>query len=104
MRPSALEAYRDGYNPRAVRANYGSWFKFLESCGALNETDGRATAAASSFLEELEVTQMVKSFKMLVLLSMINAGKFPGQINVNELAAQVREAIEHHSSSGRRVR
>ena len=55
IRPTALEAYRDGYAPRSVRKNYGSWFGFLQSIDALDSDDTQAAGACSAFLESLEV-------------------------------------------------
>jgi hypothetical protein len=93
VRPTALEAYRDGYNPRAVRANYGSWFAFLEAIEILSKDEGGARNASDAFLEQLEITPMVKSFKMLVLLAMLEAGSFPGGMEAGRLALGVRELL-----------
>ncbi len=35
VRPTALEAFRDGYSPRSVRGNFGSWFGFLKTLKVL---------------------------------------------------------------------
>jgi hypothetical protein len=93
VRPTALEAYRDGYNPRAVRGNYGSWFAFLESSRFLIDNERVARQGADTFLEQLEVTPMVKSFKMLVLLAMLDAGGFQVGTEVSKLAAGVRDLL-----------
>lgn len=41
------------------------------------------------FLEQLESTQMTRSYKMLVLLAMLEADKFPGRISIDELSSAV---------------
>ena len=95
VRPTALEAYRDGYTPRSVRQNFGSWFAFLKSVGALSEAQDRARTAAPAFLESLEITQMSKSFKMVTLLAMLNEDRFPGSIGMDQLTAAVRQLGVH---------
>ena len=96
VRPTALETYRDQYNPRAARANFGSWFGFLESINALGLSEMEARNAAGSFLEALEITPMSRGFKMVVLLSMLNEDKFPGFMPIDELVVAVRRFAEEH--------
>lgn len=98
VRPTALESYRDQYNPRAVRANFGSWFGFLEYIDALDPTDAAARNAGGSFLDVLEVTPMAKSFKMVVLLAMLNEDRFPGSMPLDSLVAAVRRFAEDRPS------
>ena len=90
IRPTALETYRDGYAPRSVRKNYGSWFGFLQSIDALDSDDTQAAGACSAFLESLESTPMTRSFKMVTLLGMLNADRFPGSIDISDLVAEVQ--------------
>ena len=86
-RPTASEALHDGYSPRAASRGYGSWFRFVESMGDLsNESDLiDSQQATGTFLEHLESTPMTRSYKMLVLLAMLEADRFPGRISIEEL-------------------
>ena len=84
-RPTAAEAMHEGFNPRAVRKHYGSWLGFVEAMGDLSDTEIQMRRELSALLEELETTQMSRSYKMLVLLSMLNEGCFPGAIGIDEL-------------------
>ena len=72
VRPTAVEAYQDGYNPRSVRERAGSWSQFVASMGDLPDEQRRAlelhTGRSST---SLDTTDMVKSYKMLVLLAML---------------------------------
>jgi superfamily II DNA or RNA helicase/HKD family nuclease len=97
VRPTALEAYRDGYTPRSVRQNFGSWFAFLESLGALGKDQDKAKATAPTFLQSLEVTPMTKSFKMVTLLAMLNEDAFPGAIGIDQLTKAVRQLGVHQA-------
>jgi hypothetical protein len=45
--------------------------------------------ASGGFLDALEVTPLTKSFKLLTLLAMLNADRFPGSISVEDLVARV---------------
>jgi hypothetical protein len=42
MRPTAVEVYQDGYNPRAVRERAGSWTGFVASMEDLTNEQRRA--------------------------------------------------------------
>jgi len=90
-RPTASEALHDGYSPRAASKGYGSWLRFVESMGDL---PGAAplldtSRAAGSFLEQLESTPMTRSYKMLVLLAMLEMERFPGGMPIDELTRAV---------------
>jgi len=93
-RPTALETFQEGYITRSIRPRYGSWFGFVGEMGDLSEEERRALDAAGDFLGELDITSMSKSYKMVVLLAMISEGRFPGQINLAELAAGVKRIAE----------
>jgi superfamily II DNA or RNA helicase len=97
VRPTAAELYLEGYNPRALRRDFGSWLSFVKSEGGFTEEEERAFQHSREFLESLETTEMSKSYKMLVLLAMLNANQVPGSLRLNELAQQVTRISEHHS-------
>ena len=44
----------------------------------------------ATFLESLEKTQMTRSYKMLVLLAMLHADRFPGELTLDVLTEHVR--------------
>ncbi len=88
-RPSASEAYHDGYAPRALRPSYGSWLRFVQNMDDLDQAETAAFAQTQSFLDALESTPMTKGFKMLVLLAMLNENAFPGQIHITDLTKSV---------------
>jgi hypothetical protein len=96
----SLYTFRDGYNPRAARPNFGSWLGFIESCEALQTAEISARQAAASFLEMLEVTPMTRSFKMVVLLAALNEDQLPGSIPIADLVAAVRRYAGQHPRVG----
>ena len=94
VRPRAVGAFHEGYNPRSARKSYGSWFRFVRAMGDLGDSQSRALERYSDLLEALEITPMTKSFKMLVLLTMLNCDRFPGEISVEELVDGFTEMAE----------
>ncbi|MBK9978495.1 MAG: hypothetical protein IPP20_11305 [Gemmatimonadetes bacterium] len=97
-RPTAAEAFIDGYDPKAVRQRYGSWFQFVQSMGDLSVMEGQAADHLRGFLAALEITPMTKSFKMVVLLAMIAEEAFPGSISIAQLIERVRLMARRQSA------
>lgn len=87
-RPTAMEALHEGYNPRSVRNAHGSWLGFVAEQGDLEPESIRARATATAFLSALETTPMSKSYKMLVLLAMLNRDAVPGSITIDDLTEE----------------
>lgn len=89
-RPKATEVYHDGYLPRSGNRRYGSWLGLVDAMGDLDADEKRALQHSRAFLDALESTRMTRSFKMLVLLGMLNTDAIPGQgIEVDALAGEV---------------
>lgn len=90
IRPTAVEALHDGYNPRAVRKAFGSWFGLVAAMGDLASEQEDVLRLNQEWLEALETTAMTKSYKMLLLIAMINQGRFPGEVGIGELVEGFR--------------
>ena len=86
-RPTALQAFHEGYNPRAARKKYGSWIGLLQKDGDLGDSKVLFGEQAAKFLEQLETTQMSKSFKMLLLQAMLNLDQLPGSLTIDALTS-----------------
>ena len=98
QRPSATETFQDGYLPRAARTTYGSWFGLVEALGDLTTSQSHALARVKPFLSGLETTRMTRSFKMLVLLAMLNADAMPGPgLSLDELAREFARLAKRSS-------
>ncbi|MDQ3347663.1 MAG: DUF3427 domain-containing protein [Acidobacteriota bacterium] len=89
IRPTAVEVYQDGYNPLAVRQRSGSWTQYVASRGDLDQSQRDALSDHGAFLDSLDTTDMTKSYKMLVLLAMLNANAFPGSLGIEQLSEEV---------------
>ena len=92
-RPTAVELYHAGYNPRALRRTHGSWLQFLQTHGDLTVSEAAVVGVAGEFFKAVEATQMTKSFKMLVLLAMLNRDCIPGRISIADLATEFRRVV-----------
>ncbi len=90
VRPTAVETWHAGHDPKSMRRSHRSWLGFVATMGDLGEREREAEQAARAFLRALETTPMTKSFKMVVLLAMIGEEAFPGSIPLDRLAQAVR--------------
>jgi hypothetical protein len=101
VRPLAVEAFHDGYAPRAARRSHGSWLRLVHQMGDLdaNQTSllVEGSSASARFLDELESTPMTRSYKMLVLLAMLNEDRLPGSIDGADLAQAVSRLAQRSS-------
>ena len=95
VRPTASEMFREGYNPRAMHGPFGSWLGFVKAQGGLGPKELSAHEEGSAFLAALETTEMSKSYKMLVLLALLNRNQFPGQLAVSSLADEIANIASH---------
>lgn len=90
-RPTASEAAHAGYTPRTARGSHGSWLGFVRAMGDLSDLEQLVldTPPLRRFLAALEKTPMTKSYKMLVLLSLLHADEVPGSLALDRLAEEV---------------
>ena len=94
-RPTAAEAFHEGYNPRSARRSYGSWLQFVVAMGGLSEMERRVLdhSQAGELLDILEITPMTKSLKMIVLMTMLNADQLPGKMGIDSLTEGFVRAV-----------
>ena len=92
IRPRVLDIFNAGFSPRDLRDKYGSWFGFVDAMGDLDHGD--VLDKDNGFMTLLETTPMSKSYKVLVLQAMINQGKFPGAIDIDQLVAEIERLIK----------
>jgi superfamily II DNA or RNA helicase/diadenosine tetraphosphate (Ap4A) HIT family hydrolase/HKD family nuclease len=96
VRPTALEAFHDGYDPRSVRPAHASWLSFVRTMGDLSDVQVAVVQRLGAFLEVLEKTPMTKSFKMIVLLAMLAEDAFPGAISMEALMRRFTEIARRY--------
>jgi len=86
-RPTASEVQHAGFNPG--RTGHAGWLGFVADMGDLSEAQRSAWTEHRTLLDEIETTRMTRSYKMLVLRAMIEAGAFPGRIALTDLVERV---------------
>lgn len=98
VRPLAVEAYEDGEDPKATRRGFGSWLGFVRAMGDLTPEQEAAYEHLGAFLEQLEVTPMTRSYKMLVLQAMLAEEAFPGGIRIKRLTERFAHFARRYAS------
>jgi superfamily II DNA or RNA helicase/diadenosine tetraphosphate (Ap4A) HIT family hydrolase len=103
QRPTALESYHAGYNPRALRATHGSWYGYVAAMGGLQAEDRAAWEHQRAFFEWVEITAMNKSYKMLVLLSLLQSDLQPSdtgtiEIGISAMVQAVRRMADRSAA------
>ena len=71
QRRTAIEVFHERYSPRSAQHAYGSWLGYVAAMGDMEPGVQRAYEESQSFLDALEVTAMTKSYKMVVLLALL---------------------------------
>ena len=99
-RPTAAEAERSGFSPTRVRQRDGSWLGFVDRLKGLTTAESGLLGNEMfvAFLRDLETTSMTRSYKMLVLTAMLDAGSLPGEIGIDDLVARVAEMASRQAS------
>ena len=98
-RPTALDMFHAGFNPRT--SGHGRWFDFVRDRGDLTVEEARALTAAPDFLNVVATTQMSRSYKMLLLAAMRREGALPGQVGIDALTARFVALAASPRLSGR---
>jgi len=83
-RPTATETFHDGYNPKQTGRQ--SWLAFVDEMGDLEPAASALVSEHGQFFASLDKTPMTKSYKMVVLQAMLRADRFPGSIEIDDLA------------------
>lgn len=94
QRPRAVEAFHEGHDVRSATKAQGSWLRFVEEMERLTPEERETLKHHSAFLKALETTAMTKSYKMLVLLAMLERGTLPGEIGIDDLTAGLRRLAQ----------
>ncbi|HYO53859.1 DEAD/DEAH box helicase family protein [Archangium sp.] len=85
-RPTIGELYRLGYLPSTLQED---WFRFVERQGDLTSEEAQALEnRGREWFEALETTPMSKSFKMVVLQTLLDADALADGLPLSELASR----------------
>lgn len=87
-RPRAVELLHEGYNPKTLRKSHGSWLRFVRAMSDLTPAQQRVLEEHGDFLDAVEVTEMNRSFKMLVMQSLLSTNQLPGEMDIQDLTKE----------------
>lgn len=76
FRPNMSAFYHAGGSIDTVRREYGSWFRFVKQQGDLSGAEQACLTSHQDFLLEVEVTKLSKSFKLVLLESLLENDGF----------------------------
>lgn len=97
FRPSMGMFYHAGGNIDTVRREYGQWWQFVAQQGDLTESELACFASHQEFLLEVEVTKLVKSFKLILLESLLENDGFCSPASTLSIAKNSFEIIKRRS-------
>ena len=83
VRPTAVEIFHAGLNPRSNGER--SWLGFVERMRCLDENELRAWSAHKEFLTSIEKTEATRSYKIVLLLALLEGDDLTTQCNLDEL-------------------
>jgi hypothetical protein len=75
---------------------HGGWLNFVRHLGGLSAREREVLVRHGGFLGMLERTNMTRSYKMLVLKTMQQAGELPGEISIASLTEGVRRLVSQN--------
>ena len=93
-RPTLSEFYMGGGSISTIRGEHDQWLMLVQEEGDLIGLEKEVFVNYKSFFKELEVTQMTKSFKMILLEVFLELDGFTSRINLQKLAEKSFELLQ----------
>ena len=93
-RPTLAEFYRSGSSIPDLRRNHRQWFFLVRDQDDLHPIETRCLERQAEFLREVETTAMTRSFKAVLLESLLDCDGFRQHLSVEELAEHARTVFE----------
>ncbi|CRI67452.1 Type III restriction protein res subunit (fragment) [Thiocapsa sp. KS1] len=93
-RPTLAEFYRSGSSIPELRRLHGQWFALLQDQDDLDTQETRCLERQTEFLREVETTAMTRSFKAVLLESLLDHDGFRQPLSVDELAEHARTVFQ----------
>ena len=93
-RPTLSEFYRSGTSVQAMRQQVGHWFALVRMMGDLTELELAVAEQFQALLREVEVTEMAKSFKMVLLEALLELDGLGQPVPLQALAQRSRGVLE----------
>lgn len=93
-RPTLSEFYRSGSSVQTMRQQAGQWFALVKTMGDLTELESAVADQFQTLLREVEVTAMVKSFKMVLLEALLEVDGLRRPVALEALAQRSRGVLD----------
>lgn len=93
-RPTARELFRMGAPMTTIRNGFGGWFQFVLHMGDLDDGEEDILGQLTTFLVDLEKSNMNKCFKMVLLEALLDNGGLVRPLNERELAMHSWDKFE----------
>jgi superfamily II DNA or RNA helicase/diadenosine tetraphosphate (Ap4A) HIT family hydrolase len=90
-RPTAVQAWRSGYNPRAQQAL--GWFGALDGMDLLTDDERPPARQFGDFLRAIEREPITKSYKLVTLQAVVELGGLSAPVSVPDLAVRAHEIM-----------
>jgi hypothetical protein len=87
IRPTAVEVFHAGLNPRSNSER--SWLGFVERMGGLNDLEKTVLSSVGDFFAGLEKTETSRSYKIALLLAMLDGEKLIPSLAIEDLTRRV---------------
>ena len=92
-RPTLTEFYRSGSSLPDLRRQHGQWWTLVDQQENLTPTETECLKHHAKFLREVETTPMTKSFKAVLVESMLELDGFRASPSVEDLAARALDVF-----------
>lgn len=97
-RPTLTEYYRSGASVTAMRRQFGTWYGLVREMGDLEPNAIEVLAQHSAFLREIEITQMVKSYKMILLEALLEIDGWRSPPNIASICERSWQVMQRRRS------
>ena len=85
-KPSMGAFYHAGGSIDTIRKEHGQWWAFVAEQGDLSDSELACLTSHKAFLREVEVTRLDKSFKLILLESLLENDGFKAPVNTLAIA------------------
>ena len=92
-RPTAAQAARSGYNPRAARPKHQHWFAMLESIGLLAPEEVQVVARYGEDLRAFEMEPATKAYKLVTIKALLAEGVLRTGGSIADVAARSHRLV-----------
>ncbi len=72
FRPTAVQAFRSGFNPRSAATKHRHWFGLLDDLGLLSDREAAVVRAHGDVLRAFEKEPVTKSYKLVTLRALLH--------------------------------